>query len=280
LTADGRALERIREDSAVTDSLKPAVCDRELRSLFTQKYGEQSALGWGPRLRWRFGYFTPDDVYESLISKVITTGVRWLDVGCGRDLFPSNPSFARTLAARCERLVGVDPSANVLENPLLHDAHQTLIDEFETTERFDVATLRMVAEHIAVPHRAVAAVVRTLRPGGRVVVYTVNRRSPLTIASRIVPFSYHHGIKKLFWRTEEKDTFPVEYRMNTRAELKRLFCAHGCTEEAFMYLDDCRTFARFRWLSTVEIVAWKLLHAIRLRYPETCLLGVYRMTET
>ena len=252
------------------------VRDADVRAIFERKHGDPRKAGWAPRLRWRFGYFTPDDVYESLVANLVQPATQWLDVGCGRDLFPSNPQTAQMLASRCKRLVGIDPSPNVLENPLLHEAHQASIEGFETAVRFDLVTLRMVAEHIAEPDTAVAGITRLLAPGGRIVVYTVNRCAPLTMVSRLVPFRLHHPIKQLIWGTEEQDTFPVEYRMNTRTVLRELFSRHGCDEEAFIYLDDCRTFARFRLLSICEVVTWKLLRTVGLHYPETCLLGVYR----
>lgn len=252
------------------------ISDADVRRVFLEKHGPVEN-GWrGPRLRWRFGYFTPDDIYEAVVSRLVISGIRWLDIGCGRDLFPSNPRTAKTLAASCERLVGVDPSPNVLENPLLHEAHQATIEDFQSSETFDLVTLRMVAEHISNPAVAVPAMTRFLRPGGRIVVYTVNRFAPLTMVSQLIPFQYHHRIKELVWGTEEQDTFPVEYRMNTRAELKQLFANADCDEELFMYLDDCRTFAKFPAVNTCELISWRLLKSVGLHYPETCLLGVYR----
>ena len=252
--------------------------DDQLGALFRSKYGTGTAAGWSPRLRWRFGYFTPDDVYETTVSSLVGQETRWLDVGCGRDLFPGNPELAKRLASQCHLLVGVDPSPNVLENPVLHRAHQGSIETFDTEDRFDLVTLRMVAEHISDPERSVSAIVKLLRPGGRVVIYTVNRLAPVTLASTLIPFRFHHAIKHVLWKTEEKDTFPVAYRMNTRRALKRLFLAQGCTEESFRYLDDCRTLARWRWTSFLELSCWRALSAVGLPYPETCLLGIYLKT--
>jgi hypothetical protein len=64
--------------------------------------------------------------------------------------------------------------------------------------------------------------------------------------------------------------------MNTRASLSELFRAEGLSEEAFKYLGDCRTSARFRILQIVELTIWKLLSMVGVRYPEACILGVYR----
>ena len=63
--------------------------------------------------------------------------------------------------------------------------------------------------------------------------------------------------------------------MNTRNTLRKIFAAHGFHEWHFSYLDDCRTFARFRSASVVELSCRTLLHTLGIRYPENCLLGIY-----
>jgi 2-polyprenyl-3-methyl-5-hydroxy-6-metoxy-1,4-benzoquinol methylase len=150
-----------------------------------------------------------------------------------------------------------------------------MIENYDTAQQFDLATLRMVAEHVERPDRVVQALHRLLRPGGKAIVLTVNLWSPITILSRFTPFRAHHPIKRLFWGGEERDTFPVRYRMNTRKTLRDLFEQNGFREATFAYLDDLSTFSRFRRLSSVELLIWRLCRRAGLRYPENCLLGVY-----
>lgn len=240
------------------------------------RYGSDPvAMGWRPRLRLRFRYFTPDEHYEAVVSRVVTPGCAWLDVGCGRNVFPSNRVLAHTLARRCGVLVGVDPDDTLSANDLVHERARCRIEEFESERAFDVVTLRMVAEHVADPARSTSALARLTKQGGKVVVYTVNRWSPVPIITGLVPFQLHHAPKRLLWRTDPKDTFPVAYRMNTREVLRCVFEQHGFREAAFGHLDDCRTFSRFRATQLVELCLWRCFRAIGLRYPENCLLGVY-----
>jgi 2-polyprenyl-3-methyl-5-hydroxy-6-metoxy-1,4-benzoquinol methylase len=248
---------------------------QELDALFRMKYGDPAATGWGPRQRLRFGYFTPDDVYEAIVAKLVAPGCSWIDIGCGRDLFPGNPRLAKELSARCKVLFGVDESENILENECLHERARSPIQSFRTDRTFDLATLRMVAEHITDPTAALQSIARLVRPGGKVVIYTINRWSPLSIVSWIVPFRLHHTLKRFVWQTEEKDTFPVAYKMNTRRELKGLLSQAGFQESFFAYLDDCRTTCRFRVPNLVELIVRTALHPVGLHYPENCLLGVY-----
>ncbi len=188
--------------------------------------------------------------------------------------------MAKVLADRCQILVGLDPSDNIEENRLIHERFKGNIESFQTGRQFDLVTLRMVVEHIANPAGAAQALSRLLKPGGQVVIYTVYKWSPATITSSAAPFWLHHVVKKLIWNTDEKDTFPTEYRMNTRRDLRRIMSTVSFEEEQFSYLDDCRSLARWKITSILEMWAWKVLHAADIHYPEVCLLGIYRKRHT
>lgn len=247
-----------------------------LRQMFHRRYGPEARLGWGPRLRRDYGHFTPDDVYEALVAGLVAPGMRWLDVGCGRELFPDNLGLAEVLSRRCARLVGIDPAPTLQENPWLHEKVAGQIDTWDGGAAFDLVTLRMVAEHIADPAACARGVHRALRPGGLAVVFTVFAGSPMPVLTRLAPMALRHRVKAWLWGTAPKDTFPTCFRMNTRGALQRVFAGVGMREEALLRLDDCRTFARFRWLHELELRAMRVCRAVGLPYPEHCLLGVYR----
>ena len=257
----------------MSDALQ--VGSQELRELFRIKYGDPATTGWAPRRRLQFGYFLPADYYEALIAKLVAPKTEWIDIGGGGALFPENRSLSELLSQRARRLVVVDPSDNVDSNPFSHTRAKCLIEEYQADAQFDLATFRMVVEHIADPRAVVQVLNRLVRPGGRVVVFTVNRWAPATVASRLLPFGWHHPIKRLFFGGEEKDTFPTVYRMNTRGQLRTWFGQGGFEERSFAYLDDLSILGRFRTLNYGELLAWKALRGCRLRYPENCLIGVY-----
>lgn len=250
----------------------------ELEALFTRKYGVPGSTGWAPRLRHSQGYYLPSDVYEATVARFVHDGTAWIDVGGGHNIFPDNPALARELASRCARVVAVDPDPQTEENPFAHERVQCLIEDYVTDSTFDLATLRMVAEHVQHPDRVAAALARLVRPGGHVIVLTVNLWAPLTMVSRFTPFALHYPIKRLFWGGEEADTFPVAYRMNTRRALARTFTAHGFREATFAKLDDLTALGRFRRLTRLELAAWKLCRSVGRHYPENCLLAIYERT--
>jgi ubiquinone/menaquinone biosynthesis C-methylase UbiE len=226
-------------------------------------------------MRLRFNYYSPDEYYEAVVNKLVTSNCSWLDVGCGRYVFPNNTNLARSLANRCALLVGVDPDETIEENTFVHSRIRTTIEDFLSDRMFDLVTLRMVVEHFAHPESVVQSLSRLTKPGGKVVVYTINRWSAVSLITWLTPFKLHHPIKSLLWGAEEKDTFPVTYRMNTRNVLLRLFQQSGFAEQYFTYLDDCRSLSRFRVTQFLELCSWRVMRAFGCRYPENCLLGIY-----
>src|SRR3954471_734310 len=86
------------------------------RETFRLKMPESGPLGWSPKLRSQFGYYTPDEWYEATLFCLVDEKTDWLDVGCGHDLFPSNPKLADVLSARCYSLMGVDPDDAIRRN--------------------------------------------------------------------------------------------------------------------------------------------------------------------
>lgn len=252
------------------------ISDEELKNIFQLKHGKLENAGWAPRRRWNIGYYQPNDYYESLMNKLITPETKWIDVGGGSALFPNNETLSQTLASRAKKLVVVDPSENVLNNPYAHERVQGVIQEYPGKELFDLATLRMVAEHISDPISLVETLKNILRPQGLVVIFTVNRWSPVPIVSRLVPFWMHYPIKKIFWKGEEKDTFPTVYRMNSRNQLNKIFEGNGFVEQYFAYLDDLAIFGAYKKINYTETIIWRVMKYLGMRYPENCLLCVYQ----
>jgi SAM-dependent methyltransferase len=252
----------------------------DLEQLFEQKYGRSNKVGWAPLRRHHWGYYLPADVYEACVSKLVFDGCSWVDIGGGHSIFPDNPALARSLVSRCSLVVAVDPSENVKNNDFVHRCSQCLLEDYYQADvLFDLATLRMVVEHVDNPSRFMLALQGILRPGGIVVVFTVSKMSPISLLARLIPFRLHHPIKQFFWGGDEEDTFPVHYKMNAPRVLRSLFTKHGFEEVAFAYLDDLSTFARFPYLNRAELVVWKVLSRVGLKYPESCLLGVYKKSD-
>lgn len=251
--------------------------DVELQEFFVQKYGNPEDTGWSPRRRHKFGYFLAGDIYEALVAKLVTPTTNWVDIGGGSALFPNNPDLSQELADRCEFLVSVDPSPNIDKNPYCDESEMCFFEEYSSERKFDLATFRMVAEHVDDPSAVMNKLEEVMAPNGLVVIYTINKYCPVPIVTKLTPFSWHTKLKNLMlWRVEEEDTFPVAYKMNTRKSLKDFFEGHGFVEDNFRYPDDLSVFLNFKVLNYLELRLWQLLKRFNIKYPEHNLLGVYR----
>jgi SAM-dependent methyltransferase len=244
----------------------------ELLDIFRLKY---DGLGWGPRMRLAAGYFSPDEFYECEVARQVAPGATWADIGCGRDIFPSNRRLAEILCARAAAVVGIDPDPNVLENRFVTERFQGMVEDYPADRQFDLVTLRMVAEHITNPEVAVRKLAGMLKPGGRLIIYTTSKWAPMSIIAMLVPFRLHNPLKRLIWDSEARDTFPTAYKLNTRRDLARHTGANGLKEISYHIIDDCRITGGYRVLQWIELRVRKLLRAVGLRHPESCILAVY-----
>ncbi|MGH7642963.1 MAG: class I SAM-dependent methyltransferase, partial [Candidatus Dormibacteria bacterium] len=86
---------------------------------------------------------------------------------------------------------------------------------------FDLATTAWVGEHLPRPLAALREIHRVLRPGGRLVVLTPNAWNYNAWLVRAVPYRFHDYFTRRLYGRQERDTYPVRYRMNTPRELER-----------------------------------------------------------
>jgi 2-polyprenyl-6-hydroxyphenyl methylase / 3-demethylubiquinone-9 3-methyltransferase len=138
-------------------------------------------------------------------QRVGLAGKRIADVGCGGGL------LSEAMAGRGAQVTGIDMSAEVLEvarlhllesGPLpvtyLHMSAEDLAQRAAGT--FDAVTCMELLEHVPDPASLIAACARLVRPGGSVIVSTLNRtpRAFLTAIvgaeylTRLVPRGTHH----------------------------------------------------------------------------------------
>lgn len=106
------------------------------------------------------------------------SGVNVLDVGCGGGLICE--PFARMGA----NVTGLDPSATAIsaakhhaeqQNLSINYQNQTIETYAESTHAFDVVTMLEVIEHVANVQTFLEMGVKCLRPGGLLIISTLNR---------------------------------------------------------------------------------------------------------
>jgi SAM-dependent methyltransferase len=150
-----------------------------------------------------------------------------LDAGCGR------VSALTGYRARIGRFVGADihpPPPGALPH----------LDEFATIDlctdadafppaTFDIILSSFTVEHFADPSRAFRHLRRWLRPGGRLVISTVNRRHPFVRAYLATPERWRRPLQRLV-KASAADAHPLVGACNDPVAIESALRAAGFTD--------------------------------------------------
>ena len=131
--------------------------------------------------------FTDGEAYERMMGRwsrrvgetfldwlELPKGLRWLDVGCG------NGAFTEEIIARCApaMVMAIDPSEEQLAFARTRTGAKTATFQMDDAHNlsfgdgtFDVAIMALVLTFLPDPAKAVAEMMRTVRPGGWVATY-------------------------------------------------------------------------------------------------------------
>jgi SAM-dependent methyltransferase len=165
------------------------------------------------------------DVLASYLDAVRPSGARAaaLDAGCGR------MSALAPRKDRLERLIGVDIHQPPSPLPWL-DAFRIADvcrdgDAFEAGS-FDLILSSFTVEHFAEPPAAFRNLARWLRPGGTLVLSTVNRAHPFVGLYLSLPSPWSRRLQRLV-KASAADAHPLVGRCNTPALLREGLRAAG-----------------------------------------------------
>ncbi len=168
---------------------------------------------------------SPEDPFERLYRRTTSRARRVLDFGAGRGT--GLPRYAPGNA----QVIGVDVNRHLAENPNL-DA-KIIFDGCHLpvhSSACDVCVMRWVIEHLETPGLAFAEVARVLKPGGRLIFVTSNLWFYAYLIAAVVPNRFHPAIVRVATGRKQEDTFPTQYRANTRKRLRRLLTQVGFRE--------------------------------------------------
>ena len=185
----------------------------------------------------RFGAFTDLDgtirFYARVQELLDPDGVA-LDVGCGRGTQQDDPVRVRRdlriLRGKCAHVIGIDVDPTAADNPFVDDFRMIEDDGRWPVEdaSVDLALADFVVEHVADPDAFFAEAARTVRPGGFICLRTINARSYVGVASRLVPAKLHvKTVGRAQPERKAEDVFPTLYRCNTRKRLATALDTHG-----------------------------------------------------
>lgn len=89
---------------------------------------------------------------------------------------------------------------------------------------FDLIVSDNTFEHVARPEAVAHELMRVLRPGGFICARTPNKYGYVALAARLIPEAlYSFVLRRAQPQREDRDKFPVHYRLNDRRSLRRHF---------------------------------------------------------
>jgi ubiquinone/menaquinone biosynthesis C-methylase UbiE len=219
---------------------------------------------WAVEQRIAPGLAFSQEHYYALLKRRVPPGARWLDLGCGHQMFAAwMLPQERELAGRAGLTVGLDrdlPSLRAHRTFSLKVMADLTAVPFRSSS-FDLITANMVLEHVGEPGPVLAEIRRLLKPGGLFIFNTPNSRSPYVWAATQFPERLKKKLIALLEARKAEDVFPTFYRINTPETVARL------ARESGFELLECRTVSSSATLVMLGPVV--LLELLWLRLANT-----------
>lgn len=218
------------------------------------------------------------EFYREVLEGLVRSGVRWLDLGCGHNVFGNWFSAAeeRKIVVRAGAVVGIDMDAANLQR------HETIrrrvVGDLRRLPfragRFDLVTANMVMEHVDLPVTVLREVRRVLKPGGRFVFHTPNFLNPPVRIASITPEGIKRRVIWLLERREERDVFPTHYRFNTPSRIRAQAGEAGFRVQEMLLRDGPAITAFLGPLAIPELVFMRLRRTRALEFCRSNIIGV------
>ena len=217
------------------------------------------------------------DMYEAELTRLVSHGADWLDLGCGHHLLPLwRERQERELIERCRSVVGIDYDfASLRKHRSIRTVVRGDISQLPFPDAsFDLVSANMVVEHLSDPALQFQEIARVLRPGGRFVFHTPNANGYLTRLTRLVPEAVKgHLIRVLDGRTSD-DVFPTYYRANTRSALTPIAAQSGLAVDRARLVATQAVFSVVLPLAFVELLFIRLVLTDSMRELRPNLIAV------
>ena len=178
--------------------------------------------------------------FDRAVEARLTPHSVLLDAGSGRTV-----PVLRNYLGRAARLIGVE-LVDFTDVPAGIETYNTDLAHLPLPDGVvDIIMSRSVFEHLADPDAVYREFARVLRPGGVVIFLTANMWDYGTLVARLVPNRFHARIVSKVEGRAEEDTFPTEYRTNTRRDVDRLAADAQLTVQRFEYLSQYPNYLMF-----------------------------------
>jgi SAM-dependent methyltransferase len=173
-----------------------------------------------------------DELFRNVILENLRPTHHLLDIGAGAGRV-SQMDFRGHAA----RICGVDPDERVVANPHLDEGRVGYGERLPyPDDTFDIVIADNVVEHFVDPVAVFGEVRRVLKPAGVFLFKTPNKWHYVAGMSRMTPHWFHQSYNRFRGRAAE-DTFPTQYRANSRADIARTAAKAGLTVERIAFVE-------------------------------------------
>lgn len=142
-----------------------------------------------------------------------------LDAGCGHGNFVLDE-----LEGKFGEIIGIDTGHGTTHKN--NSVNRVVEGDLELLpfpdHSFDLVISLWVLEHIARPEKVFSEIYRVLKPGGHYAFVTPNAKSILLLIRRLLSHKTAEKITGRLYGRSHHDIFPVLYRANSIARLKKL----------------------------------------------------------
>lgn len=194
------------------------------------------------------------NAFPEWITEYCTSNISALDIGAGKD----STQVDASIQPRVLRLVGIDPSEDILINPSVHERYHGSLENFakQTHEQFDILFCTMVLEHITHPEAFFSVCKQLLKPGGMFFAVTPNMwhyfglATKITSALKINEWLLDRLIGK---QAKEAYHFPTFYKVNSVRAIQNALTRTGFQDVEFRCFDNWKEYRyvfpkQLRWI--------------------------------
>ena len=200
--------------------------------------------------------------YFEALHAQLTPASRWLDMGCGHQVFADWMTREQeAVIARNRMVAGIDLDwAGLRKHPAIKRRVFGDLSHLPFPAGcWDVISANMVMEHLEDPTAVLHEVHRSLSPGGVFVFHTPNFYHWGTLVARSLPDRLKKRLVRLFEGRAEADVFETHYRINTAADVRRLAGAAGFEVIALQHVNSSATLKMLGPLVLLELAYIRLI---------------------
>jgi len=229
--------------------------------------------------RTRRAFLNSQYAYRDTLIRLVRPGMRWLDVGCGRGIFPRwmrREEFS--VLPEGVLLAGIDMDfSSLVDNKTVK--YRVAGDMEHAPFRsgcFDLITANMVMEHVEEPKAALKHIHRLLKPHGLLIFHTPNYLNYQFLIASLLPQRLKNALALWLEGRREEDVFPTRYRLNTVRKIRRLARECGFDIVSLDLINSTPVTERIPLLSWIEKLFMRISDIPPLRILRSNIIAVLR----